>query len=113
MSCICCLGSALFLCGTIYWVRKMTLTSSENELKADSLNNKMVVSHIFLILAQSAVTIVGGFDLVKGYGQYYISECVIYVISAALDTFVCCLICILISDNNFHLNFRQGTQAEH
>ena len=35
---LCCLGSAAFLCGTIYWVHKMTCNRNSTELQAGGLN---------------------------------------------------------------------------
>ena len=48
---LCCVGSVGMLAGTIYWVRKISLKTGNNEVKAGSLDYRMVFSHIALLLA--------------------------------------------------------------
>ena len=48
---LCCVGSVGLLGGTVFWVRKMTLSKDTCGLQADALNLKMVFGHIALLLA--------------------------------------------------------------
>jgi hypothetical protein len=49
---LCCIESVCLLSGTVFWVRKMTLSEDTSGLKADALNLKMVFGHIALLLTQ-------------------------------------------------------------
>jgi hypothetical protein len=46
-----CLGSVSLLGGTIFWVRKMTISEDTSGLQANALNLKMVFGHIALLLS--------------------------------------------------------------
>jgi hypothetical protein len=48
---LCCVGSVVMLGGTIFWVRKMTLSKDTSGLQADALNLRMVFGHIALLLS--------------------------------------------------------------
>jgi hypothetical protein len=109
---LCCIGSVGLLGGTVFWVRKMTFLNDASGLQAEALNLKMVFGHIALLLTQIAVVFLNakvyyGSNFSRGYKI----ECTQYVINAALDTIVCCLICGLISDFDFQSRFKQGVQA--
>ena len=53
--CLCCIVSAGFLGGVIYWAHQMTITKDMSELRAGSINYLMVFVHIGLILLQACV----------------------------------------------------------
>jgi hypothetical protein len=48
---MCCIGSAGFLGGTIYWAHRMTL--NESGLKASALSMPTVIGHIVLLTVES------------------------------------------------------------
>jgi hypothetical protein len=60
-----CLESVGLLCGTIYWVRKITQKGSQPNQKTSSLNLRMVFGHIFILFIETFTVLLMASDLKK------------------------------------------------
>jgi hypothetical protein len=86
-------------------VRKITIIEDTSKLQGETLNLKMVFSHIVLLLAQGLIQYASStnyFDGSKVHKNYIVQ----FFCNVALDTIVCCLICSLISDFDFNACYK-------
>jgi hypothetical protein len=94
--CLCCIGSVGLILGTIYWVRRMTITKDEKELKAGGLSLPTVLGHIFLLTLESVevwLNVIGWSTAKFTLSTTHKIQCSMNVSIAFLDVFLCCLIC--------------------
>lgn len=88
-----CISSVSFLTGTIYWCKKM-------QLSTQTLNVPFVILHIAWLVIQAVIIRLNLISDENDWSRstYYKLYCVTAIMTSGLDLTLCCIICFVVHD---------------